>query len=168
MSKQWICLPVQTFLIPQFCTLQTETSCSNRSKFFDWLLNYLYSFTICLHTIQEVGSSTPFHVSFTTLFVIVKVTHDIEGSSQAKGPDENLMSCNVSFISNVSPWSLRDSLMCHEQHNTPMIASRMHLVYDSCMCLNHEYQGYCLYTTSLGLHPPSINCGCSSFVSWGE
>ena len=23
-SKQWVCLPAQTFLIPQFCTLQTE------------------------------------------------------------------------------------------------------------------------------------------------
>jgi len=24
-SKQWVCLPAQTFLTPQFCTLQTET-----------------------------------------------------------------------------------------------------------------------------------------------
>ena len=30
-SKRWVCLPAQTFLTPQFCTLQTETSCSNRS-----------------------------------------------------------------------------------------------------------------------------------------
>ena len=30
-NKQWVCLPAQTFLTPQFCTLQTETSCSNRS-----------------------------------------------------------------------------------------------------------------------------------------
>jgi len=29
-SKQWVCLPAQTFLIPQFCTLQTKTFCSNR------------------------------------------------------------------------------------------------------------------------------------------
>jgi len=30
-SKRWVCLPAETFLTPQFCTLQTETSCSNRS-----------------------------------------------------------------------------------------------------------------------------------------
>ena len=46
-----------------------------------------------------------------------------------------------------------DSLMCHEQHNASGV----------CMCLDYEYRGYCLYTTSLRLKYQ--NCGCASFVS---
>ena len=54
-SKQRVWLPAQIFLTPQFCTLQTETSCSNRSLTHLSAVKILYSVCVLYFSGRKRG-----------------------------------------------------------------------------------------------------------------